>query len=322
MDGLIDRWRESDRRSRDRRRAREDRRPGSVRRQLERVGFVVAAVGILGAAVALTAPHTADSFRAVAPSSAQPPALLTDFELAAAKPERKREPKPELIPSANALRSAKAFAAERGGLVSFATIDSKGRLRGEDMDRLYSAASAVKAMVLAAELWRLDHERSPIDEGTDSLLSSMIRYSDNEAADAVYARVGDAGMHDVAKRAGMTGFEIAGHWGNAQITAGDMARFFADLEDMFPRRHVGYAQRLLASVISSQSWGIPVAAGEDWAPRFKGGWLPDKALVHQAAELRERGGPRQISIAILTDEQPSYSYGVETVEGVAKRLLD
>jgi hypothetical protein len=100
-----------------------------------------------------------------------------------------------------------------------------------------------------------------------------------------------------------------------------MARFFAELDEMFPPRHLEYAQSLLASVIPSQSWGIPTAAGDEWAARFKGGWLPEKALVHQAAELRERGGPRQVSMAILTDEQPSYGYGVETVEGVAARLL-
>jgi hypothetical protein len=77
----------------------------------------------------------------------------------------------------------------------------------------------------------------------------------------------------------------------------------------------------LASVVATQSWGIPVAAGAGWGARLKGGWLPDKALVHQAAELRERGGPRQLSIAVLTDQQPSHGYGVETVEGVAARLL-
>jgi hypothetical protein len=44
--------------------------------------------------------------------------------------------------------------------------------------------------------------------------------------------------------------------------------------------------------------------------------------VHQAAELRERGGPRELSLAILTDEQPSHDYGVETLEGVAARLLE
>ena len=74
-------------------------------------------------------------------------------------------------------------------------------------------------------------------------------------------------------------------------------------------------------MIESQSWGIPAAAGERWAVRFKGGWLPDHALVHQAAELRERDGARELAIVVLTDEQPSHDYGVETVRGVAERLL-
>jgi len=236
-------------------------------------------------------------------------------------PERRPAARPATVPSDHGLEAARAYARGRAGLVSFAVLDSAGSLRGEAIDRLYPAASIVKAMVLAAELRRLADAGIAVDDSTDSLLRAMIRYSDNEAADAIYARVGDEGMIAVAARARMTGFEIAGHWGNAQVTAGDMARFFADLDAMFPRRHAAYARGLLASVVATQSWGIPVAAGAGWGARFKGGWLPDKALVHQAAELRERGGPRQLSIAVLTDQQPSHGYGVETVEGVAARLL-
>ena len=289
-----------------------------------RYAFALILVAALGAGVTVAAlgdPLSPSDPPAFGDAEAQPFAEL-ELEPAHGRREKpKREPKPRALPTGEWIDQAWKYAGERGGLVSFAVIDTRGRLRGHEMDRQYSAASVVKAMVLAAELRRLAEEGSPIDEGTDSLLSSMIRYSDNEAADAVYARVGDEGMHAVAERAGMTGFTIAGHWGNAQITAGDMARFFAELDEMFPRAHVDYAQSLLASVIPSQTWGIPVAAGEEWAARFKGGWLPEKALVHQAAELRERGGPRQLSMAILTDEQPSHAYGVETVEGVAARLL-
>ncbi|MDP9189503.1 MAG: hypothetical protein M3O25_09670, partial [Actinomycetota bacterium] len=81
------------------------------------------------------------------------------------------------------------------------------------------------------------------------------------------------------------------------------------------------AKGLLGSIVESQRWGIPAAAGDRWAVRFKGGWLPDHALVHQAAELRERKGDRELSIAILTDVQPSFEYGIDTVRGVAERLL-
>ncbi len=292
---------------------------------MARAGFAVVAAAALGASIYIADPGSAESDSGAATAGRAPELELfatTGFE-PPARTGRRQGPRhrPRPIPGADEISAASAYAEERGGLVSFASMDSEGSLRGRDIDRLYSAASVVKAMVLAAELRRLAAEGAEVDESTASLLKAMVTYSDNEAADAIYARVGDAGLLAVAERAGMKGFEIAGHWGNAQITAGDMARFFADLDRMLPRRHREYGRSLLGSVIASQSWGIPEAAGDRWAVRFKGGWLPEKALVHQAAELRERGGRRQISIAVLTDEQPSYGYGVETVRGVAARLL-
>ena len=232
--------------------------------------------------------------------------------------ERERKPK---IPSAAALRDAWDFARGRTGIVSLAVVNSDGELRGKQEDRRYASASVVKAMLLAAEIRRLKHGGEGLDSTTDSLLTSMITVSDNEAADAIYARVGDQGLFDVARRAGMTRFTVAGHWGNAQIAAADMARFFGDLDRVLARRHREYAKGLLGSIDESQSWGIPAAAGDRWAVRFKGGWLPDHALVHQAAELRERDGNRELAIVVLTDEQPSHDYGVDTVRGVAERLL-
>ncbi len=229
--------------------------------------------------------------------------------------------RPGATPAPGEIRSASDYAAARSGLVSFATVDSLGRLRGRDVDRLYPGASVVKTMVLAAELHRLVEAGDPIEPATRSLLNAMIRFSDNDAADAIYARVGDAGLVAVAERAGMTGFTIAGHWGNSQVTAADMARLFAELDRLLPHRYREFGLGLLGSVTAAQAWGIPAAAGDRWAVRFKGGWLPDKALVHQAGELRQRGGLREISIAVLTDDQPSHGYGVATVRGVAGRLL-
>ena len=225
------------------------------------------------------------------------------------------------VPSAADLRAARGYVASRTGVVSFAVVNSEGKLRAVAGEGLFSAASVVKALLLAAELRRLEDEGAPIDPETDGLLEAMITISDNEAADAIFARVGDAGLNAAAERAGMTGFTVAGNWGNAQITATDMARFFADLDHQFPSRSRAYAKGLLGSVIESQRWGVPAAAREQWAVRLKGGWLPDRALVHQAAELRERGGSRSLAVAVLTDEQPSFGYGMETVEGVAARLL-
>jgi hypothetical protein len=249
------------------------------------------------------------------PTTAPEPATLV-----AKRDDGDRRPPPKL-PSAAGLRAAREYADRRTGVISFAVVNSEGKLRGDRENRRFSAASAVKAMLLAAETRRLKHEGERIDSATDALLTAMITASDNDAADAIYARSGDAGLYAVARRARMTRFAVAGHWGNAQIAAADMARLFADLDRVFPRRFRVYAKGLLGSVIESQSWGIPVAAGERWAVRFKGGWLPERALVHQAAELRERDGERALAIAVLTDGGPSHADGVATVEGVAARLL-
>lgn len=226
---------------------------------------------------------------------------------------------PRKIPSAAALDRAREYAAGRSGVASFAVVNSEGKLRGRRLNRRYPAASTVKAMLLAAEVRRLRH--SPIDGSTDSLLTAMITRSDNDAADAIYDRVGDAGLFEIADRAGMTRFDVAGFWGNAQVAAGDLARFFGDLDRVFVKRHREYAKGLLGSIVEEQRWGIPAAAGDKWAVRFKGGWLPDHALAHQAAELRERDGPRELSIAVLTDDMPSFDYATDTVREVAERLL-
>ncbi len=253
------------------------------------------------------------------PAAERRPARVPD-SAAEPAPVRKRG-RTRKVPSAAALRDAGDFARGRAGIVSLAVVNSEGELRGMRENRRYAAASVVKAMLLAAEVRRLKRAGEGIDSTTDSLLTSMITVSDNEAADAIYARVGDQGLFDVAGRAGMTRFTVAGHWGNAQIAAADMARFFGDLDRAFARRHREYAKGLLGSIDESQSWGIPAAAGDRWAVRFKGGWLPDHALVHQAAELRERDGNRELAIVVLTDDQPAHDYGVDTVRGVAERLL-
>jgi hypothetical protein len=226
------------------------------------------------------------------------------------------------VPSAAALDEAWDYARARGGLVSIAVVNSDGKLRGREDGRHYAGASTVKVMLLAAELRRLKKAGQGIDSETDSLLTRMITMSDNDAADAIYSRVGDAGMYDVAKRAGMSGFTVAGHWGNAQLTASDLAMLFASLDKVLVRKFRVYGKGLLGSITPSQRWGIADAVGERWAIRFKGGWLPSHALVHQGAELRERDGNRELSIAVMTDDQPSFTYAVQTVQGVAERLLN
>jgi Beta-lactamase enzyme family len=229
-------------------------------------------------------------------------------------------------PPARAIRRAEEFAASRGD-VSFAVIDDSIGLRGYDADRQFSSASLSKALLLAAELRRLDREDLPLDSETKELLEPMITYSDNRAADAVYAQVGDEGLEEVASRAGMGDFEpTPGFWGGDRITAADMARFFYRLEANLPGPHRAYAKGLLARVAPVERWGIPQAVGHGWAAWFKGGWRPagqedtSGAVTHQAALLVHRGGER-LGLAVLSDEPPGDAGGFAAIEGVTERLL-
>jgi Beta-lactamase enzyme family len=225
------------------------------------------------------------------------------------------------VPSASAMRNAWRFARRRGGQVSLAVVDTDGRLRGRDGGRRYVSASVVKAMLLVAELRRLQREGLPLDSATQDLLEAMVTRSDNDAADAIYGRVGDPGLLAVADMARMRRFTVAGYWANAQVTAADLARLFSRLRTLLPRRHRGAAMRLLASVVSNQRWALPRAARGKWRVYFKGGWRATGRgeLVHQAAWLND--GDRDLAIAVLTDAQPSRLYGIHTVRGIANRLL-
>jgi beta-lactamase family protein len=231
-----------------------------------------------------------------------------------------------VYPPPGAVRRAQRFAAERGD-VSFAVIDRSLGLRGYDYDRPFSSASVSKALLLAAELRRLDRERLPLDGGTRALLEPMITYSDNRAADAVYAQVGDEGLDEVAERAGMSDFEpTPGFWGGDEITAADMARFFYRLDANLPGPHRAYAKRLLARIAPVERWGIPEAVGGGWSIWFKGGWRPPGGkqnsgpVSHQAALLVHRRGER-LALAVLTGEAPWGGGGFEAIENVARRLL-
>lgn len=306
---LLERWSASLERSRERRAAR--RRPG---RRIGGIRAVAATLAAVAAGVGIAALDHARTERLLNP-------VDTAFAERRALPEHGVD-RPPTPPAPAATRRAQRYARDRAGLVSFAAVDDRGRTYGLHLDRPYVSASIVKALLLAAELRRLERAGAPLDSTTGELLRAMITYSDNDAADTIYARVGDAGMYEVARRTGMRSFTVSSYWANAQITARDIAGFMWRLDRALPagKRRVG--RRVLTGIVPEQRWGIPEAAGWKWRLRFKGGWRSTELgqLVHQAAALRHEDGPRA-AIAVLTDAQPSQGYGIETVRGVAERLL-
>jgi beta-lactamase class A len=213
------------------------------------------------------------------------------------------------------IEEAQRFARRRGGAVAFAVARAGGRIRGVNLNRRFFSASVVKAMLALAVLRAAP--RRDLTAGERVLLWPMITVSDNDAATAVYARVGAGALLRIARAAGMTRFHVSFNWADALLTARDQARLFLRIDQLTPRRHRGYLRRLLGSIVPSQRWGIaPVAEERGFHVMFKGGWRT--GIFHQVA-LLERDD-RRIALAVLTSGT-EHGYGRETQAGIAARVL-
>jgi D-alanyl-D-alanine dipeptidase len=232
----------------------------------------------------------------------------------------RRRALPARFPPTGRLRTVRRWLRSRGATNSWALVDSWGRMHGFAPHRTYVSASLVKAMLLVAYLRGIG-KRAP-DAGERASLGPMIQVSSNDAADAIYYRVGDPALYRLARLAGMKSFSVAGYWANARFSAEDQARFFNRIDRLVPRASRRYARGLLSSIASYQRWGFSrYSRAVGFKTFFKGGWRGTGAgqLVHEAA-LFERGRTR-ISMAVLTDGNPSHEYGTETLRGVAQRVF-
>ncbi len=217
------------------------------------------------------------------------------------------------------ISAARAYAEQRPGAVSFA-VRTDGRFWGHRTTRGVPSASVLKAMLLVAYLRRGDVRGRPLRRADRRLLAPMVRWSDNATATRIRNLVGDAGLHRVARAAGMQRFQPATPWGLSRTDARDQTRLFLHLDALVPRRHRGYAMTLLRTVVPSQRWGVGRAVPRGWRIYFKGGWGSGTGAVdHQVALLRR--GDLRVSGAIMTTTSGSHAAGKRTLEGVGRRLV-
>ena len=229
-----------------------------------------------------------------------------------------RRPLPPGFPGAKALAAATTWVAGRDGDAAFAVVDTNGEDAGGYRQReRFQLASLSKAVLLVASL-----RDDPTPDATiEATLTRMITESDNGAANAVFGQVGARGMRAVARAAGLKEYEQGSGWLDTRDSARDQARFFWRLESLVPPKGRALARELLSGVVPIQRWGIPAAAGpEGWTSFFKGGWLGlDNKLMTQAAWLEK--GKKRWALAVMSDENPTRSYGWDTQKGVAGLLL-
>jgi hypothetical protein len=225
------------------------------------------------------------------------------------------------FPTSHGVISAAHWLGGRAGEKAFAVYDNKHKLSGINIHMRFHSASVVKSMLLVAYLKHIRAEHGRLDSANEGLMYPMIHSSDNGAASAIFAIVGEGGLARVAREAHMEDYGSGeGIWGFTEISASDMARFFYIQDRLIPRRFDGYARWLFSNIEPGESWGIPEAARPEFKVFFKGGWLPEiEGLVNQVARLER--GKKTFAMAVLTRHDPSMGYGEETLAGVAARLI-
>ncbi len=218
------------------------------------------------------------------------------------------------------VRAAIAYAHTRAGDVSFA-VRTQHREWGWRVMRTVPSASVLKAMLLVAYLDDARVRNRPLGTRDHALIDPMIERSDNTAATRVLEFVGARGVYGVAERAGMRRFSLdPSVWGLSRIDAADQARFLLHLDSHVVARHRAAAMHLLASVTTSQRWGIGRLRLPGWRLYFKGGWGAGTGEVeHQVVLLRH--GATRVALAVLITNSPSHTYAKQTLQGVFARLL-
>jgi hypothetical protein len=218
------------------------------------------------------------------------------------------------------VKRARQYAKKRTGDVRFAVIAPSGKRYDFRGGRASPMASTIKVMLLAAYLRQGSVRDRALDGGDRKLLGPMIRRSDNGAATRVRDIVGANAVRRVARDGRMRHFRYSSTWGLSRASAADGASLMSRFEDVVPKRHEGYAKHLLASIVSSQRWGVARARPRGWKLFFKGGWGVGTGEVnHQIAFLQRHDS--RVALAINTEFGRSHQYGKKTLEGVASRLL-
>jgi Beta-lactamase enzyme family len=214
--------------------------------------------------------------------------------------------------------SARAYAAERPGVVSF-SVRTEERAWGHRAAHAVPSASTLKAILLVAYL-RQPARGRPLRADERAMLGVMVRRSDDIAATRVRDIIGEAGIERFAARAGMRRFDAHWVWGLSRVDAADLSTFMLRVDRLTPRRHRAYAMRLLATIVPSQRWGIARVRPRGWRLYFKGGWGTGTGLVDHQVALLKRGDER-VAVAITTTHNGSHAIGKRTLRGVARRLL-
>lgn len=187
----------------------------------------------------------------------------------------------------------------------------------------FATASVAKLMITTMLVLHARDEGRELTAAERSQVEVMLRYSDNDVTNGLYARIGyNPGFAEGTERLGLTGTEPHpnGVWGGTLTTPADQIRLLRALyteEGPLTADERAHIRGLMESVAPEQAWGVSAAAGPRDVVGLKNGWTPrefdgGRWLVNSVGYVA--GPDRQYLVAVMSEGNRDYTSGVALVE--------
>jgi beta-lactamase class A len=192
--------------------------------------------------------------------------------------------------------------------------------------------SVIKVLILMATLKVAQERDRDLTATQRSLASRMIRYSDNDATNALITQVGVSACRRVAADLGMvntvvlggTVFRSSTWWGHSTSTPRDLVLMTNSLVlgSYLTAGRRRYARVLMGAVTSTQTWGLRDGLPADVHVELKNGWGPrsDGYRLNGVGHVSGRG--RSYQMAFMSRSHNGYGYGQTTVDRLCRIVFD
>jgi beta-lactamase class A len=217
-----------------------------------------------------------------------------------------------------------AFLASRSGDITAAVYDIKTKQMFIYRPGVHGAeASIAKVDILATALHAAQLQGTALSVEEQELATGAIEESDNDDAQALWDDVGgNSAIGAFNAEIGMTQtvLDPEGAWGLYESTARDQIRLLRHV--VLPNRTLNkasrsYEARLMRNVDAAQGWGVSGGVPATATVALKNGWLPVGPGWEINSIGRIRGRRCDYLMAVLTSDDSSMAYGVQTVEGMS-----
>jgi len=218
-----------------------------------------------------------------------------------------------------------AYLHTREGAITAAAYNIKTkRLFIYNPGQLGDDASIAKVDILATALYEAQQHATTLSGLQEELAEGAIENSDNDDAEQLWELDGgNPGIAAFNARAGMTQtiLDPQGAWGLYESTARDQIRLLQHValhNSVLSDASRDYELGLMADVESDQDWGVSGGVLAPAKVALKNGWLPVGAGWEINSIGQVSGRYRDYLLAVLTSDDPSMPYGVETIEGISQ----